>query len=82
LGLSKDKIELLFVHGDHLGKKIGTILLNHAIGLGYSKLDCYDANKVAISFYQSKGFEIVGRDELDFFGKPFPLLHLILSNSN
>lgn len=78
LGLSKDKIELLFVHADHLRKGIGTILLNNAIGLGYSKLDCYEANVDAISFYRSKGFEIVGRDEVDFFSKPFPLLHLSL----
>jgi len=34
-----------------------------------------------VGFYLRMGFEVVGRSELDDFGKPYPLLHMRLRES-
>ncbi|MBD5243790.1 MAG: GNAT family N-acetyltransferase, partial [Barnesiella sp.] len=32
----------------------------------------------ALNFYQARGFRIIGRDETDEAGRPYPILHLSL----
>jgi putative acetyltransferase len=76
------KVEMLFVAPVCIGQGIGRRLLTHAItSFGAQTLDVNEQNPQAVGFYRRMGFEVVGRSELDDFGKPHPLLHMCLGGS-
>ena len=68
LGLSDDLIEMLFIHPSEQGKGYGKTLLEFAV------------NERGFRFYRNRGFEVISRDETDAQGKPFPILHMQLTN--
>lgn len=76
IGLSEDKIEMLFVDSDSLGKGIGTLLTEFAMRNGAVKVDVNEQNPSALGFYISRGFSIASRDAADDAGRPYPILHL------
>lgn len=77
VGVSADKVEMLFIHPGWRGQGAGSRLLKHAVeNFGASTLDVNEQNDQAVGFYLRMGFEIAGRSELDDFGKPYPLLHM------
>eukprot|EP01130_Rhizamoeba_saxonica_P013679 TRINITY_DN5857_c0_g2_i1.p1 TRINITY_DN5857_c0_g2~~TRINITY_DN5857_c0_g2_i1.p1 ORF type:complete len:147 (-),score=18.92 TRINITY_DN5857_c0_g2_i1:38-478(-) len=79
LGVSAQNLEMLFVHPHHRGNKVGKTLLNYAIEvMEVFKVDVNEQNEQAVGFYKHCGFEIVNRSELDAFGKPYPILHMVL----
>lgn len=79
LGLSEDKIEMLFIDPDCMGQGIGGSLMKFAVyELGYKKVDVNEQNKAALRFYKYYGFKEVGRTELDATGKNYPILYLEL----
>lgn len=79
VGVSGEIVEMLFVHPDWRGLGIGKKLLIYAIETwGIKRLDVNEQNEQAVGFYLHFGFEIESRSELDGFGKPYPILHLIL----
>lgn len=79
LGVDGEKIEMLFIHPQAMGKGIGRRLMHYAMEeLNASKVDVNEHNAAATDFYKHIGFEVVGRSELDGMGKPFPLLHMEL----
>lgn len=74
-------LEMLFVDAARRGGGIGTALLIHAIaGHGVSRVDVNEQNAQAIAFYTRRGFTVVGRNNTDGAGRPYPLLHLRLVN--
>lgn len=76
-GLSDNKLEALFLHPDHFGKGGGRLLVEHARRLkGPLLVDVNEKNPGAVRFYESIGFEVVGRSETDDGGRPFPLFHM------
>lgn len=78
IGLSADKVEMLFVHPNHMGKGIGAKLMTHAIEKHKAKkVDVNEDNRQAVDFYLHLGFEIAGRSEFDPEGNPYPILHLV-----
>ena len=78
-----DMVEMLFIHPDARGQGVGRRLLRHAMEqLHAVKVDCNEQNEQALGFYQHMGFEVVGRDELDGTGKPYPILHMALTHKN
>lgn len=80
IGLSEELIEMLFVHPDEQGKGYGKDLIEYAIvEKGIKKVDVNEQNEKALRFYDHLGFRIIGRDETDSMGKPFPILHLELN---
>lgn len=80
LGVADQNLEMLFVHPDYSGKRIGKTLLRHAINtLNITKVDVNEQNEQAVGFYSHCGFEITGRSELDATGKPYPILHMKLN---
>ncbi len=82
IGLSPDNIEMLFVHPEEMGKGYGTALLEFAVKeKGIIKVDVNEQNQRALGFYQKHGFSIVGRDATDGEGKPYPILHMELSDA-
>ncbi|MYW97523.1 GNAT family N-acetyltransferase [Amycolatopsis rubida] len=76
-GIAEGKLEMLFVHDDFRGRGVGSALLRAALdrfpGL---TLDVNEQNPRAVGFYLHHGFEVVGRQETDSDGRPFPLLEL------
>ena len=79
IGVKEDKIEMLFVLSDELGKGIGQALLTDAIDtMSVSKVDVNEQNPNAVAFYQYLGFRVINRSPVDDMGKPFPILHMSL----
>lgn len=82
VGVNGANVDMLFVAPICMGQGIGRQLLTHAIAaFGAQTLDVNEQNPQAVGFYLRMGFEVVGRSELDDFGKPYPLLHMRLGGS-
>lgn len=83
LGVSNEKIEMLFVHPQYFNMGIGTRLLQYGITkLKARYVDVNEENHFAIQFYIKAGFEIFDRSPLDDQGQPHPILKLrLLQNS-
>ena len=77
LGVSEEKIEMLFIHPDKRGQGIGSLLNKFAVEqLHTHKVDVNEQNEQAVSFYKNSGYEVIGRTEVDGLGKPFPILQM------
>ena len=82
MGLSDELIEMLFVYPGEQGKGYGKRLLEYATRKKQlDKVDVNEQNEKALSFYLHMGFQIIGRDETDGMGKPYPILHLQLKEA-
>ncbi|MDY7559392.1 GNAT family N-acetyltransferase [Pseudomonas sp. 10B1] len=78
-GIAAGKVEMLFIDPEYRGQGIGKLLLNHAIDHFHAdRLDVNEQNHQARGFYLKLGFEVIGREELDGMGQPYPLLHMRL----
>lgn len=78
IGLNADVIEMLFVDSQFRGRGYGSLLIDFAKQRGATKVDVNEQNISAFEFYKSKGFRLIGRDETDESGRPYPILHLSL----
>ena len=78
IGLSLNKIEMLFVDADYRGLGYGSDLVQFAVDRGVSLVDVNEQNPSALRFYIANGFNIMNRDDVDNAGRPFPILHLTL----
>lgn len=78
IGLRDTKIEMLFIDSRYFRHGYGSLLIEFAIRSGAKEVDVNEQNPDAIQFYKSKGFRIVGRDDVDDSGRPFPILHMSL----
>lgn len=79
LGVSEDKIEMLFIDDRYRGKGVGKILLKYAIEeLSIKKVDVNEQNAQARAFYEHFGFKKYHRAELDSERKHYPVLYLSL----
>jgi len=77
LGVTEEKIEMLFIHPAKRGQGIGRLLNNFALEqLQTYKVDVNEQNEQAVSFYKKIGYKVVGRTEVDGLGKPFPILQM------
>ena len=80
IGVSDEKIEMLFVAPEYFGKSIGKNLLNFAKkDLQAKYVDVNEQNPGAFEFYKKMGAVLISRDEFDSEGNPFPILHLQFS---
>lgn len=78
IGLNADVIEMLFVDSQFRGRGYGSLLIDFAKQRGATKVDVNEQNVSAFEFYKSKGFRLIGRDETDESGRPYPIFHLSL----
>lgn len=78
-GVSKGKLEMLFIDSEHRGQGLGTQLLDHSVErFRISELDVNEQNPQALGFYLKQGFEVVSRSEVDGLGQPYPMLRMRL----
>ena len=78
IGLNSDRIEMLFVDSDRLGRGYGVSPIAFARRNGATKVDVNEQNPNALGFYLANGFEVTGRDDTDEAGRPYPILHMSL----
>ena len=78
IGLSPGSIEMLFIDNDCRGQGYGSTLIEYARQRRATKVDVKEQNTSALNFYKAKGFSVIGRDETDEAGRPYPILHLSL----
>lgn len=78
IGLAQDRIEMLFVDASMRGMGYGTAMIGFARDNGARFVDVNEQNPAALRFYLDAGFHIIGRDETDGAGRPYPILHLSL----
>lgn len=73
-----ERLEMLFVHDDVRGQGLGRALIESALALagGELELEVNEQNPGGLLFYEKMGFEIIGRQEVDSEGRPFPLLKM------
>ena len=77
MGLSDDRVEMLFVLPSEKGKGYGTSLLDFAFHEKHIyKIDVNEDNQEAYTFYRNRGYKVVGRDAVDADGKPYPIIHM------
>lgn len=80
VGVADQKIEMLFIRPELQGLGIGRALLQFAVSeMGAILVDVNEQNPRAIGFYERMGFRVFGRSPLDGQGRPFPLLHMQVS---
>ena len=81
-GISRGKLEMLFIAPDCRGMGLGKMLLDHAIKLfQVTDLDVNEQNPQALGFYEKQGFVVVGRSEVDGLGRPYPMLRMRLAQN-
>lgn len=81
MGVSGNKMEMLFCDPDYFRQGIGSSMVNYAVQFLHIKyIDVNELNNQAIEFYKSMNFIVIGRQEHDVFG--YALLHLMYNGSN
>ncbi len=77
MGMLDNVMESLFLAPEFHRRGAGSRLVQHAQAQhGELYVDVNEQNSSAVSFYQSCGFALEGRSELDGEGRPYPLLHM------
>lgn len=80
VGVTDQKVEMLFLHPQFFGKGLGRMLLEFAVhNLDASQLDVNEQNGKALEFYQKFGFKTFERTDRDDQGRNYPLLKMKLS---
>jgi putative acetyltransferase len=83
LGTGDQEVQMLFLHPDSRGKGLGKMFMQFAIKeCGVTKVEVNEQNGQAVGFYKHIGFKITGRSELDYTGKPYPLLVMELTGKS
>lgn len=77
-GTIQNELVMLFLDPDFIGKQYGSRILTDLIKTeNINRIDVNAQNEHALNFYLNHGFKIESEDELDGFGKPYPIAHLI-----
>lgn len=79
MGVENNRLEMLFVGAQERKKGIGTKLIQYGIEkLSVNNLTVNEQNPDARGFYESKGFKVFKRAEVDEQGNPYPVLYMRL----
>lgn len=82
IGLTENKVEMLFITPSLFGKGLGKQLMDFAITtLHADEVDVNEQNANAVQFYKKLGFEVYERTEKDGQGKDYPILKMRLKKN-
>ncbi len=77
IGVDGDKIEMLFVAPEFMGKGVGHSLIEWALNeCNARRIDVNEQNGYAAAIYKHWGFKVYDRTETDEQGNPFPILRM------
>lgn len=77
MGISDEKLEMLFILNENRGQGIGKILLQYGVEkYSIKELTVNEQNPKAKGFYEHMGFEVYKRTAQDEQGNPYPLLYM------
>ena len=76
-GVTGQKMEMLFIHPANRGQGLGRQFTMYCIhSLKVDKVDVNEQNQMAFAFYKKMGYQLIGRQELDGMGRPYPILQM------
>lgn len=76
-GADGDKLEMLFVAAESIGRGIGKLLLEYVTeNYGVTMLTVNEQNPQAIGFYEHMGFKVYKRSDTDEQGGAYPILYM------
>lgn len=79
LGVTGDRLEMLFLAPAERGHGLGGQLLRYGIEhYGIREVTVNEQNPQAVGFYEHLGFRTYKRTDLDEEGNPYPLLYMTL----
>ncbi|MEB2281152.1 GNAT family N-acetyltransferase [Lysinibacillus xylanilyticus] len=79
-GTNNQHLEMLFLEPAEIGKGYGKQLIQQLIrDFNIRSVDVNKDNENAKMFYLKNGFTIVSEDPTDSSGRPYPILHLVLT---
>lgn len=77
MGITDDRLEMLFISPEARGKGVGKQLLWYGIqNYGIREVTVNEQNPQAVGFYEHIGFEAYKRTDFDEEGNPYPLLYM------
>lgn len=76
LAIDGHRLEMLFIDPRHLYQGLGRLLISFAFEQGITEVEVNEQNESAVRFYHAVGFEVIGRQAVDGFGKPYPILSM------
>ena len=77
MGITDDRLEMLFISPEARGKGMGKQLLCYGIqNYGIREVTVNEQNPQAVGFYEHIGFEAYKRTDFDEEGNPYPLLYM------
>ena len=80
MGITGDRLEMLFLAPEARGTGLGRRLLEYGIDrYGVRELTVNEQNQEAVGFYEHMGFKTYRRTERDEEGGPYPLLYMRLA---
>jgi putative acetyltransferase len=83
MAMAGSKMDALFLAPEFHRRGGGRRLVEHARQLkGELTVDVNEQNEAARRFYEACGFVVEGRSAVDDAGRPFPLLHMRLADSD
>lgn len=79
MGITGERLEMLFVAPEARRKGVGKQLLRYGVqNHGVREVTVNEQNPQAVGFYEHMGFETYKRTALDEEGNPYPLLYMKL----
>lgn len=77
MGLDGASLEALFIAPSYFRRGGGKLLVDYARQLkGQLSVSVNEQNPAALAFYESLGFKVMSRSDVDHQGNPYPILNL------
>ena len=79
MGVEEERLEMLFVAPEEIGKGLGRKLIKYGIeNFSVKEVTVNEQNPLGKGFYEHIGFQVYKRTDYDEQGNPYPLLYMKL----
>jgi putative acetyltransferase len=81
ISITGQKLDMLFLRPAFFRRGYGKQLISFARSeFNINRVDVNEDNTTALKFYKQFGFTVLNRKPIDHFGKPYPILEMVLAN--